>query len=50
MNAPDDTRAAAGRQQLNPMIKPVGVIVGVAAVWLVVSTAGGVGDSVTAVT
>ena len=46
---PDDTTGPA-RARLNPRVKLiVGLVVGVAAVWLVVSTAGGVGDAIDAV-
>jgi uncharacterized protein (TIRG00374 family) len=49
MTVSDDARSVRGWR--NPMIKlAVGTVVGVAAIWLVISTAGGIGDAVDAVT
>ncbi len=50
MTVPDDARSVPGRRRFNPTIKlAAGTVVGVAAIWLVISTAGGVGDAVDAV-
>jgi uncharacterized protein (TIRG00374 family) len=44
------TSDAALRQRLHPLVKlAVGLVVGGAAIWLVISTAGGLGDAATAV-
>lgn len=51
MTVPDDNTPVPGHRHLNPVIKLVaGSVVGAAAIWLVISTAGGVGDAVDAVT
>ena len=51
MTVPDDATPDPGHRHLNPILKlAAGTVVGVAAIWLVISIAGGVGDAVDAVT
>ncbi len=48
MNAKNDENVS--RERMHPAVKLlIGVVVGVAAAWLVVSTAGGLGDAIAAV-
>ncbi len=50
MTVPDDATPIPGHRHLNPILElAAGTVVGVAAIWLVISIAGGVGDAVDAV-